>query len=68
MSIRIGNTELKHGLCLAPMAGFADRAMRLVCREKGVEYVTTEMVSAKAVTYKDKNKFHSNNIQMFHKE
>jgi tRNA-dihydrouridine synthase B len=36
------------------MAGFSDRAMRLVCREHGAEYTVTEMVSAKAVTYGDK--------------
>lgn len=50
----IGNTELKHGLMLAPMAGFTDRAMRLVCHNHGAEYSVTEMVSAKAVCYKDK--------------
>ncbi len=57
MSLRIGNTELKHGLFLAPMAGFGDRAMRLICREYGAEYVTTEMISAKAVTYRDKKTY-----------
>ena len=57
MSIKIGELELRHGLCLAPMAGFGDRAMRLVCREYGAEYVTTEMISAKAVTYRDKKTF-----------
>ncbi len=39
---------------LAPMAGFSDRAMRVVCHELGAEYSVTEMVSAKAVCYKDK--------------
>ena len=39
------------------MAGFGDRAMRLICREYGVEFVTTEMISAKAVTYRDKKTF-----------
>ena len=54
MSFKIGDTALKYGLCLAPMAGYSDRAMRLVCKKFGAEYMTTEMVSAKAITYKDK--------------
>lgn len=44
-------------LCLAPMAGYTDRAMRLVCRKYGAQYSVTEMVSAKAVVYKDKKTF-----------
>ena len=54
MGIKIGNVELKHGLFLAPMAGFSDRAMRVVCREWGAEYSVSEMVSAKAIVYGDK--------------
>ena len=52
--MQIGKAELKHGLILAPMAGFSDRAMRIVCRMHGAEYTVTEMVSAKAVTFGDK--------------
>lgn len=52
--MKIGNTELKYGLMLAPMAGFTDRAMRLVCHKYGCEYSVSEMVSAKAVCYADK--------------
>ena len=52
--MRIGNLEFKNGLALAPMAGFSDRAMRVVCHELGAEYSVTEMVSAKAVVYNDK--------------
>lgn len=52
--MKIGNTELKYGLMLAPMAGFTDRAMRLVCHKYGAEYCVSEMVSAKAVCYGDK--------------
>ena len=52
--MKIGNTELKYGLMLAPMAGFTDRAMRLVCHKYGAEYSVSEMVSAKAVCYADK--------------
>ena len=54
MRFKIGDTSFKYGLCLAPMAGYSDRAMRLVCKKYGAEYMTTEMVSAKAITYKDK--------------
>ena len=52
--MKIGNTELKYGLMLAPMAGYTDRGMRLVCHKYGVEYSVTEMVSAKAVCFGDK--------------
>lgn len=52
--MKIGKTELKYGLMLAPMAGFTDRAMRLVCHKYGAEYSVSEMVSAKAVCYADK--------------
>ena len=57
MAIKIGELELKHGLCLAPMAGYTDRAMRRVCHTQGAEYSVTEMVSAKAVVYADKKTF-----------
>ena len=57
MGISLGKTEMKHGLCLAPMAGYTDRAMRLVCRKYGAEHSVTEMVSAKAVVYNDKKTF-----------
>lgn len=53
VSIKLGEIELKHGVCLAPMAGYTDRAMRLVCNRYGAEYSVTEMVSAKAVVYGD---------------
>lgn len=53
----IGNTNLKHGLLLAPMAGFSDRALRYVARLHGAEMSTTEMVSAKAVCYNDEKTF-----------
>ena len=52
--MRIGDLELRHGIALAPMAGFSDYAMRRLCFEYGAEYSVTEMVSAKATVYKDK--------------
>ena len=57
MSIRLGNIEFKYGLSLAPMAGYSDRAMRLLCHRWGAEFSVTEMVSAKAVVYGDKKTF-----------
>jgi tRNA-dihydrouridine synthase B len=56
LSLIIGNTELKHGLMLAPMAGFTDRAFREICRERGAEYAVSEMVSAKALCYEQLSK------------
>lgn len=44
-------------LQLAPMAGYSDSAMRAVCHAQGADYSVTEMISAKAVTYKDKKTF-----------
>ena len=55
--MKIGNVELRHGLFLAPMAGFSDRAMRRVCHEMGAEYSVSEMISAKAVTFGDRKTF-----------
>ena len=55
--MKIGDIQIKHGIFLAPMAGYTDRAMRLVAKEWGCEYTTTEMVSAKAVTHGDKKTF-----------
>ena len=55
--MNIGKTSLKWGVMLAPMAGYTDRAMRLVCHEMGAEYTVTEMVSATAVVYGDKKTF-----------
>ena len=51
--MRLGNTEIKNGLCLAPMAGFTDLPMRRQCRRFGAEYTVTEMVSAAALCYGD---------------
>ncbi len=55
--MNIGNLKLKHGLILAPMAGYSDRAMRMVCKNFGAELSVTEMVSAKAVVFGDKKTF-----------
>ena len=51
--IKIGNVEINGRLALAPMAGVTDLAFREVCRQNGAAYTCTEMVSAKALVYKD---------------
>lgn len=51
--VKIGNVEISGRLSLAPMAGVTDFAFRRVCREQGAAITTTEMVSAKALVYKD---------------
>ena len=52
--MRIGELVLRNGLMLAPMAGVSDLPFRLLCREQGAELAVTEMVSAKALHYKNK--------------
>ncbi len=49
----LGNIKIKHGLCLAPMAGMTDSPMRVICREFGAELAVSEMISACALTYND---------------
>lgn len=51
--MKIGDIELRGNLTLAPMAGVTDFAFRRVCRGLGAAFTTTEMVSAKALVYKD---------------
>lgn len=57
MGTKFGNINLPFGIMLAPMAGYTDRAMRLVSKQWGCEYSVTEMVSAKAVVFDDKKTF-----------
>lgn len=49
--------NFKHNIFLAPMAGYTDRAMRLVCHKYGCEHAVSEMVSAKAVSFGDRKTF-----------
>lgn len=55
MKLRIGNTVLENNVILAPMAGVTDLPFRVLCREQEAGCVVTEMVSAKAVLYNNKN-------------
>lgn len=55
MSLIIGNVTLENDLILAPMAGVTDLPFRILCKEQGCGLVCTEMVSAKAIYYGNKN-------------
>ncbi len=53
--LKIGNVELDNPYILAPMAGVTDLPFRLLCKEQGVGLLCMEMVSAKAIQYKNRN-------------
>lgn len=53
--MRIGTVELDNNIILAPMAGVTDLPFRLLCKEQGAGMVCTEMVSAKAISFHNKN-------------
>lgn len=55
MKLTIGNVTLENNVILAPMAGVTDLPFRLLCKEQGCGLVCTEMVSAKAILYKNRN-------------
>ena len=52
--MKIGNIEIGNPLALGPMAGVTDWAFRTVCAELGAGITVTEMVSSRALVYKDK--------------
>lgn len=51
----IGNVNIENNVVLAPMAGVTDLPYRLLCKEMGCGMLYTEMVSAKAILYNNKN-------------
>ena len=51
----IGGVTVENPLVLAPMAGVTDLPFRLLCKEQGCGMTYTEMVSAKAILYGNKN-------------
>ena len=53
--LSIGSVNLPNNLILAPMAGVTDLPFRLLCKEQGAGLLCMEMVSAKAILYKNKN-------------
>ncbi|UWP61290.1 tRNA dihydrouridine synthase DusB [Ruminococcus gauvreauii] len=55
MALQIGKLIIENPLVLAPMAGVTDLPFRLLCKEQGAGLLCTEMISAKAIMYKNKN-------------
>ena len=55
MQWKIGNVEIPNPFVLAPMAGVTDLAFRRLCKEQGAGLICMEMVSAKAIMYKNRN-------------
>ena len=51
--MRIGHLEVNTPLALGPMAGVTDWAFRTVCAQLGAGITVTEMVSSRALVYKD---------------
>ena len=52
---KIGNVEIENPFVLAPMAGVTDLAFRRLCKEQGAGLICMEMISAKAISYHNKN-------------
>ena len=52
--MQLGNMQIENPLALGPMAGVTDWAFRTVCAELGANITVTEMVSSRALVYKDK--------------
>lgn len=53
--MNIGKVSLENPYILAPMAGVTDLPFRLLCKEQGAGLLCMEMISAKALLYKNKN-------------
>lgn len=55
MMWKIGSVEIENPFVLAPMAGVTDLPFRGLCKEQGAGLICTEMVSAKAISFHNKN-------------
>jgi len=53
--VQIGNVKLKNNVVLAPMAGVTDHNFRKIVKHFSCGLLCSEMVSAKALTYQNKN-------------
>lgn len=53
MSFFIGDVEIKNSVVLAPMAGYSNTSFRKIIKEMGAGLIYAEMVSDKALTYKN---------------
>ena len=54
-NVKIGDVMIRNPVGLSPMAGVSDLSFRRICKELGAGYLCTEMVSAKAIVYKNRN-------------
>lgn len=54
---KIKNVKIKSNVVLAPMAGFSDVGLRALAHKYGAGLTYTEMVSAKALEYKNKKTY-----------
>jgi len=52
---KIGEIQMENPFVLAPMAGVTDLPFRKLCKEQGAGLICTEMVSAKAISFHNKN-------------
>ena len=50
-SVKIGKIKTKNNVFLAPLAGYSDAALRVICRDYGAGLTFTEMVSCKGLKY-----------------
>ena len=50
---KIGNVEIKNRVVMAPMAGITNKAFRSIIKEFGAGLVYSEMVSDKAICFKN---------------
>ena len=55
MRWKIGNVEMENPFVLAPMAGVTDLPFLRLCKEQGAGLICMEMVSAKAISFHNKN-------------
>ena len=55
MSWKIGNVRIENPFVLAPMAGVTDLPFRTLCKEQGAGLICMEMISAKAISFHNKN-------------
>lgn len=54
MGLKIGDIDIPTKFILAPMAGITNEAFRIICKEYGASFVVGEMVSDKAICFKNK--------------
>ena len=50
---KIGNIEIKNQVVMAPMAGISNSAYRLIIKQMGAGLIYAEMVSDKAISYRN---------------